>query len=166
MLCKTFPTRSREIMIVPIPDLSPAFISGCQWDTVRVWGYVPLLWRPTDSQVTICIQVTNSTLVNIDRKVTFCKWLFQRKWIIILYVSVLWCSLEDIEKIKSLAKLNKLDIIPLVQVFGHLEVCGSHSRMPFHFFYLTGLKTHSAVKSFFFKFPQIFMIKKKSRSTT
>lgn len=42
-----------------------------------------------------------------------------------------WCSLspdseEDMDQIQELAKLNKLEVIPLVQTFGHVEVGASH----------------------------------------
>ncbi|KAL4659125.1 hypothetical protein GN956_G3463 [Arapaima gigas] len=37
-------------------------------------------------------------------------------------------SLEDIKKIRTLAKLNNLEVIPLVQVFGHLEFILKHEK--------------------------------------
>ncbi|XP_017561362.1 beta-N-acetylhexosaminidase isoform X1 [Pygocentrus nattereri] len=37
-------------------------------------------------------------------------------------------SVEDIEEIKTLANLNKLELIPLMQVFGHLEFVLKHEK--------------------------------------
>ncbi|MGH0125631.1 UNVERIFIED_CONTAM: hypothetical protein FKN15_024158 [Acipenser sinensis] len=37
-------------------------------------------------------------------------------------------SVEDIEKIQHLAELNQLEVIPLVQVFGHLEFALKHEK--------------------------------------
>ncbi len=40
---------------------------------------------------------------------------------LLAYLYCFWESPEDIEEMKSLAKRHKLELIPLVQTFGHLE---------------------------------------------
>ncbi|XP_028669657.2 beta-N-acetylhexosaminidase [Erpetoichthys calabaricus] len=37
-------------------------------------------------------------------------------------------SIEDVEKIQQLAELNKLEVIPLIQTFGHLEFVLKHEK--------------------------------------